>query len=174
MAHIEKLTPFIIKWEGGYVNDPLDHGGATNMGVTIHTWKQVGYDKNGDDIIDAHDMKLLTKEDFNMVLRLYWNRWKADEIHNQALANLLVDWVWASGSWGIKIPQYLLGLKNDGVVGPKTLQAVNGQDPEELFTRVWNERAAFLKRIVDRDKVQRRFFAGWMNRLNDFKYYENS
>jgi lysozyme family protein len=37
MARIELLAPFILKWEGGFVNDPVDLGGATNMGVTVGT-----------------------------------------------------------------------------------------------------------------------------------------
>ena len=37
MADVNKLAPFILKWEGGFVNDPDDLGGATNMGVTIET-----------------------------------------------------------------------------------------------------------------------------------------
>lgn len=39
MAQVEKLTPFILKWEGGFVNDPDDLGGATNMGVTFGTYQ---------------------------------------------------------------------------------------------------------------------------------------
>lgn len=39
MANVNQLAPFILKWEGGFVNDPADLGGATNMGVTIGTWK---------------------------------------------------------------------------------------------------------------------------------------
>ena len=27
MADVNKLAPFIIKWEGGWVNDPADLGG---------------------------------------------------------------------------------------------------------------------------------------------------
>ena len=53
MANVYKLAPWIFKWEGGFVNDPDDLGGATNMGVTISTWKQVGYDKGGDGDIDV-------------------------------------------------------------------------------------------------------------------------
>lgn len=37
MANINKLKPFILKWEGGFVDDPADLGGATNKGVTIGT-----------------------------------------------------------------------------------------------------------------------------------------
>ena len=42
MANVYKLAPWILKWEGGFVNDPADLGGATNMGVTIGTWKSCG------------------------------------------------------------------------------------------------------------------------------------
>ena len=41
MANVEHLAPLILKWEGRFVNDPLDHGGATNKGVTIATYRQV-------------------------------------------------------------------------------------------------------------------------------------
>ena len=46
MANANILLPFILRWEGGFVNDPTDRGGATNKGVTITTWRQVGYDRS--------------------------------------------------------------------------------------------------------------------------------
>jgi len=171
MAKIELLTPLILKWEGGFVNDPLDRGGATNMGVTLSTWRSVGYDKDGDGDIDATDMKLLTKEDFNVVLRQYWNRWKADQIKNQSIANILVDWVWGSGKWGITIPQRIIGVPQDGVVGPATIAAINGaSSPKALFVVIYNARLKFLEDIVARNPSQSRFIKGWKNRLADFKY----
>lgn len=172
MANIDKLAPFILRWEGGFVNDPVDKGGATNMGVTIGTWRSVGYDKDGDGDIDVDDLHLLDKEDvIERVLRPhYWNRWRADEILNQSVANILVDWVWASGTHGIKRPQHILGVTPDGIVGPKTLAAVNSMDPMELHFRIKNDRIKFIDEICRRDPSQERFRKGWMNRINALVY----
>src|SRR5699024_1821166 len=102
------------------------------MGVTINTWKHYGYDKNGDGVIDEKDIKLLNQDDFKYVLRKYWDKWKADEIINQSVANILVDWYWASGKWGIVIPQRLLGVVDDGIVGKNTLKALNSKNQKVL------------------------------------------
>ena len=172
-SKIEKLAPLILKYEGGYVNDPLDRGGATNMGITVNAWKLLGYDKNGDGIINDADMKLLSKDDFKFVLRKYWDKWKADEIKNQSIANILVDWYWGSGKWGIVIPQRILGLTADGIVGPKTITRLNeliDSDAESLFYKIYAGREKFLDDIVKNNPSQKRFIKGWKNRLADFKY----
>lgn len=172
MADVNKLAPIIFKWEGGFVNDPIDKGGATNKGVTIATWKQCGYDKDGDGDIDIDDLKKLNLSDATIVLKkYYWDRWKADQIKNQSIANILVDWVWGSGVHGIKIPQRLLGVVSDGIVGNKTIEAINNAEQSELFKKIWLARKEFLNGIVQRNPSQQRFIKGWLNRLNDFKFY---
>lgn len=172
MAKIDKLAPIISKWEGGFVNDPADKGGATNMGITIGTWKSVGYDKNKDAKIDEKDIKLLDKKDFEAVLLKYWNKWKADEIKNQSVANILVDWYWGSGKWGILIPQRLLGVTDDGIVGKMTIGRLNEMNQEQFFNKIVEARKKFLNDIVKNNPSQKRFIKGWLNRLADFKYYQ--
>ena len=170
MAQVEKLTPFILKWEGGFVNDPDDLGGATNMGVTFGTYQTYRKAK-GLPAPTIDDLKNLTKEEWTDILKgSYWNRWKADEIKNQSVANILVDWVWASGSYGIKIPQSLLLVQCDGIVGMLTLQTLNQTNAREFFQVIKEARLKFIDDICRKDPSQEVFRKGWTNRINDIKY----
>ena len=89
-------------------------------------------------------------------------------IQNQPLANILVDWVWASGAHGIKIPQRLLGVTVDGIVGPKTIAAVNSRNPRELFDMIKIARFDFIEEICRKRPANNKFKRGWLNRINDF------
>ena len=166
MADARKLMPFILKWEGGFVNDPLDRGGATNKGVTIGTFQSFYPGKTVD------DLKRITDDQWLTIFKSgYWNPWQADQIKNQAIANILVDWAWASGArTAIRKVQELLGVSVDGLVGNETLSAINGQDAEELFDRIKVARYDFVDAIVKRDPSQKRFINGWKNRIKSIKY----
>ena len=173
MADINKLIPIILKWEGDYVNHPNDKGGPTNKGVTIATYeaycRKKGYPKP-----TVERLKNLTQEQWIDILKtMYWDRWKADQINNQAVANILVDWTWGSGAWGIKFPQRILGVKDDGIVGPKTIAALNDYpDQSELFKKIWMRRKQHFEDIVKADPTQKVFLKGWLNRLSSFTYID--
>ena len=171
MANINLYFPKVITYEGGFVNDPSDHGHETNMGITLSTWKSMGYDKNHDGIIDGEDISLLTRDDVLGVLRRgFWNRWQADLIGNQSIAEFLVDWTWCSGKWGIIIPQRILGVKEDGIVGSTTLAGVNSAFPLSFFNMILYARVTFVRDICKKDPSQNRFLFGWLNRINSFKF----
>ena len=185
MAKSDVLQPFILSWEGGFVNDPADAGGATNKGVTIGTFRQVfGKDKT------VADLKAMTNSQWHTIFKkFYWDRWRADEIMNQSIANTCVDWVWASGSYGITNIQKLLGVTADGVVGPKTIAALNSKDAKKLFRDIYAARLSYYNRIIQASvqkyerKIGRkatqaeklrytneRFRKGWMRRLDGIQY----
>lgn len=190
MAKIDILAPFILSYEGGYGNDPADKGGPTNRGVTLATWRMYGYDKNGDGKIDEKDVRLISEKDAtNIMKKRFWDVWLGDQIKDQSLANTLVDWLWASGKWGIIRPQRLLGVKADGIVGPKTLAALNAQDPEKFFAKIKEDRKRYITEIVNssvrkyekkigrkatyKEKMKwtnQRFQNGWLRRLNGIGY----
>ena len=171
MSKVDVLWQFIRTFEGGFVNDTDDAGGATNRGVTIATWRKQGYDKDNDGDIDVADLKIITDDDaMNIMKRNYWDRWQADKIIDQSIANILVDWVWGSGSYGIKIPQRMLGVKVDGVVGPKTIDALNRKDARSFFDEIKKERADYFERICEINSRNRKFLNGWIRRLNSIGY----
>lgn len=171
MAKVELLAPKILKWEGGFSFHPKDKGGATNRGVTIGTF--IAYrQKYGLPRPTVDDLRNISDKEWIDILKiLYWDKWKADQINNQSIADLLVDWVWASGIYGIKYPQQVLGVTADGIVGSKTLEAINDYpDQEELFSKLWNRRKQHFENIVANNPSQKVFLEGWLNRLNDYTY----
>ncbi len=168
MARAELLMPFILKWEGGFSDHPADRGGATYRGVTLATFRQFyGTDRT------AADLRAMTEEQWLRIFREgYWNRWQADRIASQSLADILVDWVWASGVHGITRPQRILGVDTDGIVGEKTLAALNMREPEPLFQQIKAARIAFVEGIVRNNPSQKVFLQGWKNRIYDLNYVE--
>lgn len=171
MAKISLLAYKIIKWEGGFVNHPNDKGGATNIGITIDTFRYYRQCRKLPNPT-IEDLKNISFEEWVDILKtLYWDRWQADNINNQSIANLLVDWVWGSGVYGIKYPQQVLHVVVDGIVGVNTLTAINSYtNQEELFQKLWDRRKQHFESIVQRDPSQKVFLKGWMNRLNDYKF----
>ena len=166
-----KFSQYAIKlWdlEGGFVNNPLDKGGATNRGITIATF----IDFYGKGTVD--ELRELTFTQFSEITKSkYWDRWMADKINNQSIAEFLVDWLYNSGSWGIKIPQRILQVKEDGLVGEKTISAVNNANGALFFCNLIQAREKFFRDIVVNNPSQKIFLKGWINRNNSFTYKTN-
>lgn len=172
MADAKKLFPFILKWEGGFVNDPNDLGGATNMGITINTfvrWRK----SQKKDVPTVDDLKKISKEEvFEIFKAEYWDKYKADQIKNQKVANCLVDWLWLSGLPAIKRVQTMLGLKADGLVGPLTIGAINKTNTTKLLSMLYKDRENYIDAICKARPANEKFRKGWMNRLNSLKTFK--
>ena len=167
MANYKELIPIVKKWEGGFVWNKNDKGGATNSGVTLTTFRSV-YGRNK----TVNDLKKMTDAQWEYIFKTrFWDKWNGDSIDNQSIANLLIDWYWHSGVYGIRYPQQILGVEADGIVGKKTLAAINNHPfPEELFKALWNRRKQQFDNIVKKNPKQKIFLNGWYNRLSAFKY----
>lgn len=166
MADYRKLIPTTLKWEGGYAGN-IDGMICTMKGVTLAAYRKFfGSSKT------CKDLRNITDAEWEHIFKKgYWDRWKADEIEDQAIANLLVDWLWGSGTWGIKYPQQVLGVTADGIVGKKTLAAINAYpNKKELFEKLWMRRKQHFESIAKKDKTKQKFLRGWLNRLSDFRY----
>lgn len=172
MAQASRLAPFIKKWEGGFVNDASDLGGATNKGITIGTYtlyrKSKGLPKP-----TVSDLKRMKDAEWLEIFKtMYWDKFRADEIQSQSVANICVDWIWMSGATAIKRVQKVLGVKRDGVVGPKTMSAINSISPLPLFGMIKAERKRYYDEICRKRPANKKFLRGWMNRLDDLQFEE--
>lgn len=162
MANFKPALKKVLKHEGGYSNHPLDAGGSTNKGITQKTYN---YYYEG-------DVKNITDEQVETIYKIgYWNKIKGDNIISQSVAELLFDYAVNSGSKTaiIKV-QRLVGVKDDGLMGPKTIDAINKKNPKTLFNELHDVRVAYYKQIVANKPSQKVFYNGWKNRLESYKF----
>lgn len=183
MANSEKIIPFIFHFAAGvdvksltlplerqfefarikgWSDDPDDPGGATMIDVTLKTYTT--YRKgHGRPKPTKSDLRNISFAEWSEILKtMFWDKWQADRIESQGLANLLVDWVWASGPKTIRTVQRIIGVKDDGIVGPRTLAALNKADSELLFSYILKTRETYYRNCSGAWKYLR----GWLRRLH--------
>lgn len=155
-----KLT---LGFEGGYTNDPLDRGKATNFGVTQRAydrWRaRRGLQPMPVAKIAAGEVRDLYRDD-------YWVIAHCDEMPVR-LALVVFDTAVNSGpTRAIILLQRALGVHPDvGIYGPQTRAAVADCDEADTVRKYLDERAAFFDDIVEDDPTQARFIKGWHNRI---------
>lgn len=164
MANFDKYAPTLKRWEGGFVNDPDDRGGATNMGITLATFRMYyGSSRT------VADLKNISYEQWKSIMIKYWNRCQGDRIENQSIAEILVDWHINAGLRAITRTQSALGLKADGIIGAKSLAVLNG-DKKMVFDTIKAARIQYYRNIVAANPSQAKFLNGWLNRVNSFNF----
>ena len=165
MANFDLYAPILKKLEGGFVDHPADTGKATNCGVTLTTFRTIfGKDKT------VEDLKKMSDKQWKQIMKVYWDACKGDDIKNQSIANIVVDWCVNSGVLGRKGVQSSLKLYADGIFGPKTMAALNAEPQKCVFCKILEGRKEFYKKIVDNKPSQLVFYKGWLNRLNSFSF----
>ena len=166
MAKAELLMPLLLRWEGGYVNDPEDLGGHTNKGVTLCTFRQF-YGNNK----TVEELKAITNEQWLHIFKKgYWDVCKADLIENQSMANLVVDFCYNSGDHAVKTLQKVLGVSVDGIVGNITISELNKRCSRDFFYQYQSARINFLVDICISRPLNRKFMNGWRNRILSYKF----
>lgn len=161
-----RALPLVLSHEGGYSNHPMDKGGPTNKGVTLATFR--AYVKPGGTVAD---LKAITDEQVATVY--YRHYWAA--VNAQALPSgvdyAVFDFAVNSGpSRAAKYLQAILGVEQDGRVGPKTIAAANAKDARAVINGLCDARLAFLKRITSGGKLLWDTFGkGWDRRVSDVR-----
>ncbi len=151
----------MLKHEGGFVNHPSDPGGATNKGITLATYRQY-VKKNG----TVADLKAITDAQVAQVYKAhYWNAVRSDMLPS-GVDYAVFDYAVNSGPGrAVKHLQKVLGVTEDGIIGPMTLSAVKAATPEHVINKLCDERLAFLKRLSHWPTFSR----GWTRRVADVR-----
>lgn len=107
----------VLKHEGGYVDHPEDPGGETNFGITVKVARENGY------LGDMRTIPMTVVE--SIYKRQYWDKVKADSMP-ESVRYPLFDYAVNSGPGAAaRALQRVLGIKDDGVIGPVTIAAAN-------------------------------------------------
>lgn len=161
-SDFERSLAFVLKWEGGYVDDPDDSGGATNRGITQATYDRFrsrhARDPQPVISIPTFEVEEIYRVDYWLPSKAPRMEWPLCLAHFDGAVNCGLN-------AAAKMLQRALGVEPDGVVGPVTLGAVRARAADALAAAVCTERSRYYDGIVARRPTQRKFLQGWMNRL---------
>lgn len=149
--------PIILASEGGFVDDPADPGGATNLGVTLATlssWR--GH------LCTIADVEALTPADVAPIYEArYYNASHANDCPAGVDLMVFDEAVNTGVGRAITSLQTAAGVTPDGIVGPRTLAAVRGAEPEVLINAIAADRDAHYRSLP----TFGRFGRGWLDRV---------
>ncbi len=165
MSGYSQALNFVLRWEGGFVDDPDDRGGRTNKGVTQSTYDSWRSRKS----LSSKDVLHITDEEVADIYRtMYWKGARCDQLRDR-LAFCHFDTAVNMGPRrAILILQRATGCEEDGDFGPGTKRACDRCDIEATIQTYTEIRATFYHMFAMKPG-QDKFLKGWMNRLNSLR-----
>jgi lysozyme family protein len=150
--------------EGGYVDHPDDPGGKTNFGITELTARNLGHEGKMED--------LTLEKAKELYYRNYWKNQKYNKILNRDIAKEMFDQAVNMGpntaNKNLQKAYNLLTLNTiteDGIIGPKTLEAVNNYaKPTALFNLLNGYQIKHYITLAENSDKFKSFIAGWINK----------
>lgn len=160
--NFEKMIKWVHQDEGEYSDDKGDPGGPTRLGITIHDYRRWFKDP----LASAEDVKKLTEDQ----VRAIYKAWYWDELSCDLLPSGVDYFMFDSGllsgtRTAAKWLQRSVGARADGLIGEKTLELVQKDDPLQLLIKIERLRRSSLRSLPG----WRRFGRGWTNRVNKSK-----
>lgn len=165
MAEFEEAFEKMIVNEGGYKlhNVSGDRGGQTYAGIARNfhpTWPGWYFIDNNQ--VDNPELTDHVREFYR---NNFWNKIKGDEIKDQVVAETLFDFAVNAGTpTAARLAQSVVDTTPDGIIGSKTIEALNKVKSEDFIIRYALAKVARYANIVNRDRSQQKFLLGWINR----------
>jgi lysozyme family protein len=157
--NFEKCLALVLKSEGGFVNNPRDPGGMTNLGVT-----KVTYERWMNEPVTEEQMRALTPNDVEQLYReWYWDGVRGDDLP-AGVDYCTFDLAVNSGiGTAVRLLQDASNTVPDGKLGPVSMVAIQEMDAHAIVSELQASRLAYLKKI----STWPVFGKGWTNRVND-------
>lgn len=148
----------VLKYEGGYVDHPKDPGGPTNKGVTQAVYDNWRKSQN----LPTQTVRNIDDSEVAAIYKnLYWDCISGDNLP-AGVDFAVFDFAVNSGvSRAAKTLQAVVGVTQDGVIGPATIQAAKTY----VAMSVTNKRLAFMQSL----SIWSTFGKGWSARIADVK-----
>lgn len=147
----------VLRFEGGFSDNPHDPGGPTNLGVTLASlsgaWGRAA---------TVAELKALTSERAATIYRArYWRAARCGELPT-GLDLMVFDAAVNMGpGTAVRLLQTAVGVAADGVFGPRTLTAVDLRPAEQTIGEVSRLRVERCRTLAGFTV----FGAGWLNRV---------
>jgi len=156
---------FVLRQEGGFVDNPDDPGGATNHGITQATYDRY---RASQGVAPQAVSQITDAEVAEIYQTQYWSMCRCDVLEglDGGLALAVFDTSVNSGvGEASRMLQQLLEVTADGVIGPQTLAALAGRDLKRLAEDYLWARLGFDAGIAQRRLNSRQFLLAWVNRI---------
>lgn len=148
LNNFRRSLQFVLKWEGGYVNNPDDPGGETKYGISKAAFPDL-------------DIKSLTPE---LALQIYLNKYWVPlncGKYNMPFCLVLLD---TSVNLGIGRTQtYLSQIERSYHNGEVE------KTPRLLSYAMIELRRRHYDNLLNKTSWAKNFYKGWMRRLNDLR-----
>ena len=170
MASFDLFLPILLRFEGGYVDDPTDPGGETNKGVTMTTFQRCSHELLGVEPT-SQNLRALSDAQAGIIYRaLYWDNMSGDDFQLQDLASIVCDFYVNAGTHATVLLQRVLNglgarLVEDGSIGPASLKALSSVDQLVVYRQYKQGRVDYYESLGQRFP---QFLRGWLNRTNTF------
>mgnify|MGYP001587757255 FL=1 len=160
MTTIKDIVDDVIQREGGaaVTNDPTDRGGRTQYGISEKSHP------------DAWADGRVTEEEARAIYEKKYVIYPGfDKVQDDRLRAHLVDFGVNSGPQvAVSKLQEILGVVVDGVLGVRTLEALNARRADDLNNRLVASRVRMIGRIVSKVPSQLKWLNGWLDRSLSF------
>lgn len=151
MKPFDIAMAFVLTQEGGMSDDPADPGGITKFGVSHRSYPEV-------------DIANLTEEAAIALYRVdFWDRCSCDQLPAYLAIALMDTAVNQGPSAARRLLQASLAVKQDGVIGPVTIQAAHNADAVEVLAEFIARRSL----AYALNPAVTRFGLGWFRRVSE-------